>query len=100
MKKILILVTFLAGLAVLQSCSSGGGNDQSRKVIVVTLDGMRWQEVFRGADSTLLLSKEFTKDTAEQFARFWASDPATRREKIFPFLWGTVATNGQLYGNR
>ena len=100
MKKNLTALLLLIGLAILQSCSSGGGNEQGRKIIVVTLDGMRWQEVFRGADSTLLLSKEFTKDTAGQYARFWVADAAARREKIFPFLWGTVAKEGQLYGNR
>ncbi len=100
MKKNLLAILFLAGIAVLQSCSSGGDNASSRKLILVTLDGMRWQEVFRGADSTLLLSKEFTKDTAGQYAKFWSADKAVRRERIFPFLWGTIAKNGQVYGNR
>lgn len=69
-------------------------------VVIVTLDGMRWQEVFGGVDSALMNDPRFTYDTKELATTFWHNDAAVRRSKLFPFLWGTVAAGGQLHGNR
>ncbi|MEO6330662.1 MAG: alkaline phosphatase family protein [Ginsengibacter sp.] len=73
---------------------------KTENIVIVTLDGMRWQEVFGGADSALLKNKNFTKDSAETSAKFWDNDISERRKKLFPFLWNVVEQNGQLYGNR
>jgi hypothetical protein len=76
---------------------------QTRKtenLIIVTLDGMRWQEVFGGVDADLLANKKYTRDSADIIKRFWADDLHERRKKLFPFLWSVVEANGQLYGNR
>jgi hypothetical protein len=67
----------------------------TRNVILVIADGVRWQEVFTGADPTLLDAK------AEELRRkYWNDDPLVRRRLLFPFLWETVATRGQLFGNQ
>ncbi|MBE9460493.1 alkaline phosphatase family protein [Dyadobacter subterraneus] len=76
---------------------------QSRKtenLIVVVLDGMRWQEIFGGADSLIINNPLFTKDKNRIQKQFWDNDPSKRREMLFPFLWKTLGTNGQIYGNR
>ena len=73
---------------------------KTENVVIVTLDGMRWQEVFGGADSALLKNKNFTKDSAATTAKFWNDDVLVRRKNLFPFLWSTVVQSGQLYGNR
>jgi hypothetical protein len=73
---------------------------RTRNVVLVTLDGMRWQELFGGADSLLVRDRRFVRDTTALLRRFWAPDPAARRAALFPFLWGTVAAAGQLYGDR
>ncbi|MDP3071712.1 MAG: alkaline phosphatase family protein [Opitutaceae bacterium] len=74
-----------------------------KNVLLVTLDGLRWQEMFTGADE-LLLNKEHggVADGALPALRrdYWADTPAARREKLMPFLWGTIARQGQLFGNR
>ncbi len=73
---------------------------QDANVILVTLDGVRWQEVFRGVDPALINNDDAgMKDAAAVRERFSGS-PAESRRKIFPFLWGTVARDGLLYGNR
>ena len=64
---------------------------RTENVILVTLDGMRWQEIFGGADARLLAS------AAGPAARLPAE---ARRRALLPFLWSTVAGQGQLYGNR
>lgn len=69
-------------------------------VVIVTLDGMRWQEVFGGVDSALMNHPEYTYDSKELQTLFWGNNIAARRQKLFPFLWNTVASQGQLHGNR
>ncbi len=73
----------------------------TRNVFLITTDGLRWEEVFRGAEEALI-SKEFGNvgDTNALRAQFWRATPEERRRVLFPFLWGTVATQGQLFGNR
>lgn len=73
---------------------------KTQNVIVITLDGLRWQEVFTGADSSLINNKEINKALESTKKRFWASTSLERRKLLMPFLWETVAKNGQLYGNR
>src|SRR5260221_513569 len=73
---------------------------QTENVIIVTLDGMRWQEVFRGADHALLLNKKYTHDSSGTCQKFWRDDTGRRRESLFPFIWSVVAKQGQVYGNR
>lgn len=72
----------------------------TKYLIIITLDGLRWQEVFMGADSILwnqALQKTSLPIQAEDFQ---AATPEKRREQLMPFLWSQVAQNGQIYGNR
>jgi len=72
----------------------------SENLIIVTLDGMRWQEVFKGADKEILANKKFTKDSLGSFNQYWREDANTRREILFPFIWKEIAKKGQIIGNR
>jgi len=69
-------------------------------LFVVTADGLRWQEVFTGADSALLNDLDVTNDPAHFNAKYWAETPEARRKKLMPFFWSVLAENGQIYGNR
>ena len=73
---------------------------KTENIILVTLDGLRWQEVFGGADSTLLKNKNYTRDYDGTSASFWNDNLEVRRRMLFPFIWNVVAQNGQLHGNR
>ncbi|MFD2936648.1 alkaline phosphatase family protein [Spirosoma flavum] len=72
----------------------------AQNLILVTLDGVRWQEVFNGADSTLLFDPAYSRDTASARKQFWAATTTERRKRIMPFLWNMIGQQGQLYGNR
>ena len=48
-------------------------------LVVVTLDGFRWQEMFGGVDSELMNSKDFTRNVAAMKDQFWAETPEARR---------------------
>jgi hypothetical protein len=75
---------------------------QTENVVLIVSDGLRWQEIFTGADAALLNEKEGGSWLAakELRHRYWRNDPERRRELLFPFLWGTVARQGQLFGNQ
>jgi len=83
-------------------CAPAAWAGKIRNVVLVIADGVRWQEVFTGADATLLNDEaggSWTSD-AELRARYWDDDPGVRRRKLFPFLWETIATRGQIFGNQ
>ena len=70
-------------------------------VIIITTDGFRWQEVFHGMDTDIARKSAFNQhDSSGIHKKYWAPTPEERRKKLLPFLWNTVATNGQIYGNR
>ncbi len=94
MKKILLLVTYFISLSALAQ------KRKTENLVIITLDGMRWQEVFKGIDTALVNNPSFTRDSASLMNRFWSNDETERRKKLFPFLWSTLAEQGQLYGNR
>ena len=73
---------------------------KTEHVFIVTLDGMRWQEVFKGADSSIFIKKKYVKNVAEVRNKFWSPKPDSSRKLLMPFLWGIVAKQGQIYGNR
>jgi hypothetical protein len=90
----------IAALALLAAPASWA--DETRNVVLIVCDGLRWQEVFGGADPLLINEQAGGSwtPTAELRAKYWAEDPAQRRRLLFPFLWGTVAARGQLLGNQ
>ena len=73
---------------------------KTENVFLITSDGLRWQEIFNGADSALVFNKSYTPELEEIEKKFWSNTLEKRRELLFPFLWKTVFENGQLYGNR
>jgi hypothetical protein len=76
-------------------------SQHSENLIIITLDGMRWQEVFGGMDSVIANDKNFNQDDSQYiFSEYWHSDPVERRKKLMPFLWNTIAAQGQVAGNR
>ncbi|MCP9750748.1 hypothetical protein [Ferruginibacter sp. HRS2-29] len=92
-KKLLLLLFSFA--CVFPSFSQQGN------VILITMDGMRWQEIFTGADTSLLNSKKFTsQDSLTLVKKYAQPDANDRRKMLMPFLWNTIAKDGQIYGNR
>lgn len=73
--------------------------DQPR-IILITMDGFRWQELFTGADSLLVGNKEYVSDSAALVNEFWRDTPEERRKVLTPFVWSHISETGQIYGNR
>ena len=69
-------------------------------VILITLDGFRWQEMFTGADPKLIAHPDYVHDSTELKDLFWRETAEERRETLTPFFTNVIAQEGQLYGNR
>lgn len=91
---------FILSLGLLLTLSSCGQSKQTENVFLISLDGLRWQELFGGADSTLIGDKTYVDNPDELKGLFWKEDQKTRRETLMPFFWSVIAKEGQLYGNR
>jgi hypothetical protein len=103
MKLLLPLLAALFGLfpAVAQeSISKAAPRAKTRKLFIITIDGFRWQEVFTGADPLLVTNPDYVRDTALTRQLYWDSSAESRRRRLMPFFWSTIAANGRLYGNR
>jgi len=74
---------------------------KTRNVFLITTDGLRWQEVFTGAEESLLnKTNGGVEDVDALKARFWRATSEERRAALMPFFWGDIATKGQIYGNQ
>lgn len=94
MKLRLALISFI-GFGILNAQQS-----QSNRVILITLDGYRWQELFTGADPALIANAKYVHDSTALKETFWKDTPESRRKALMPFIWNEVAQMGQIYGNR
>ncbi len=72
---------------------------KTNNIIFITFDGLRWEEVFYGADSILIHSDDYTKNKKQMLKEYWHSSDQIRREQLMPFFWNTIINQGQLYGN-
>jgi membrane-anchored protein YejM (alkaline phosphatase superfamily) len=73
--------------------------EKTPKVFLITLDGVRWQDVFTGID-TVLLNSSYAEDKDFLEQNFVGKSIQENRALLMPFFWGTIAKEGQLHGNR
>ncbi len=96
------LPVLLCGVVAARCGAQGASPAPAQNVVLVMTDGLRWQELFRGADETLLVPKKYYDgrkvDALKQ--EFLAATPEERRRRLMPFVWGTLATQGMLYGDQ
>lgn len=86
---------------LLYSAGSANAQLQTENIIIITTDGFRWQEVFKGMDSAIAKNSKYNQGDSEYiFKQYWSNDQSERRKKLMPFLWSSVVTQGQIFGNR
>jgi hypothetical protein len=75
---------------------------KTENVIFMMTDGLRWQEVFTGADKSLMTKQNGVDDAAAPGVAkaFWRDASEARRELVLPFVWNVMAKQGQIFGNR
>jgi hypothetical protein len=96
------LIGLVALLASLPTMSAQAPRAQN--VVLMTLDGARWQDVFTGMDESLLKAGAPAGTdvrTLPAYKQFSGATPAERRERLMPFLWRTLlADQGFIAGDR
>lgn len=94
-RKNLLLLLFIV------SINSLCAQQQTQNIIIITTDGFRWQEVFKGMDTAIANNKEYNERDSEYiYKQYWNDDINERRKLLLPFLWTTIAEKGQVFGNR
>lgn len=92
--KFLLILIFFAHLAAAQTT-------KTKNVVLISIDGYRWQEIYKGVDAALLKNKKYRQqDSTDVYKKFWAETENERRKKLMPFFWNVISKQGQLYGNR
>lgn len=99
MRKLLLLLFLLPNFLFVQSVQHPQ-EDSDRRVVFIMLDGMRWQELFGGADSALIANTAFVRDTSELKQLFAGKTRDERRRKLMPFIWNVAEDRGFMLGNR
>ena len=96
-RRLLVAIAAVLGLACAGSAFAG----KTRNVVLLVCDGLRWEEVFNGAELELINKSDpegwYAPDALR--AKFWNPDPKKSRKLLMPFLWSTIAAQGQLFGN-
>ncbi|MFO0944627.1 MAG: alkaline phosphatase family protein [Planctomycetota bacterium] len=84
-------------------CMASTGNAaelKTKNVVLITTDGLRWQEVFTGAEKELINKKHGgVADAKALEEKYWRETPEERRAALLPFFWSKIASEGQIYGN-
>ncbi|HMR90694.1 MAG TPA: alkaline phosphatase family protein [Chitinophagaceae bacterium] len=93
-------ITSILLSACLAATALPASSQKAENLVIITLDGFRWQELFYGADSSLLSSTYYTPDTATMQLLYGDASNSERRKQLLPFFWNVIAKRGQLYGNR
>ncbi len=95
------IISFI-GMLVVEPAAAQVSQVKTRTVVLIVSDGLRWQEIFSGADPTLMDSEHggIWADPKELKEKFWRDDVSERRKALFPFLWSTIAKQGQIFGNQ
>jgi hypothetical protein len=84
---------------VSQTITGYAQEPETKNVIIITLDGLRWRELFQGADSAVLFNDQYVADHQAR-KLFWSDSRQERKKTLMPFMWNVIAGEGQLYGNR
>src|SRR5437660_12545372 len=89
--KRIVTASIIGAALLLPSSIQAAANRKTQNVILITFDGLRWQEVFTGAQEALI-SKEHggVGNTNALRKAFWRETPEARREALLPFFWNVV----------
>lgn len=78
-----------------------GQQSRTENVVLITADGLRWQEVFRGVDPMLAEAETAGMKGADAIRkRFVRGAQDESRQALMPYFWTELVPNGVVLGNR
>lgn len=95
-------LTAIAALTALLAVHAPAQADEGQRIILVTLDGVRIQELFAGMDASITAddAKSGVEDIAITRGRYWRPTAEERRIALMPWFWQTLAPAGMVLGNQ
>jgi hypothetical protein len=93
-----MLAAILSAMVLVSPAVTAAPPAAAANVVIVTIDGFRWQEVFGGADRDYF-KKTSDGKPSEAERRFWRDTAEARRATLMPFFWNTIAVNGAVFGD-
>lgn len=96
--KFLPRIAVAAAVIAASFITSVRAQPQARNVVIITIDGLRWQEFFGGAQREYF-KRDKNGSGGEPERRFWREDAVERRSLLMPFMWKTIAAQGQIFGD-
>jgi hypothetical protein len=96
---IALLLVSAGGMRAAGGQAAGAAPPRASAVLVVTLDGVRWQEFFGGADRSLFGKDAEKPEPSAAMKRFLRDSPESARAAFMPFVWEVVARQGQVFGD-
>ena len=101
---VVVLAILLASCTSMPPPSQEGAEARGHNVILVTVDGLRNEELFGGIDERVLGSVEnsgieYESESARVRAAYAGSSPDLSRSALMPFFWTELVPNGVLLGN-
>ncbi len=94
-----IIASFILSIVVCTGAAEAQTASRQNLVFVM-IDGLRWQEVFRGADTELAANAAYMASPWADEARARFVDVADRRAALMPFVTGRIGAEGALIGDR
>jgi hypothetical protein len=86
--------------AMLLASLSVAAQTKTKNIILVTADGLRWQDLFTGIDPLLMNEKAAGMEKADELRKkLWHDSPEKRRAALLPFFWSKLAPGGVVLGN-
>src|SRR5262249_62128777 len=88
LKRLVALTVVVGVFGFTQSPHAQTARDNGDRVILVTIDGARTQEIFGGLDLDVFrstLKNPTTIESSETYKKFWAASPEERRQRLMPF---------------
>ena len=95
-------MTRRALLASMSAAALKAAPRKTRNIVLVTSDGLRWQEIFGGIDSRLMNEKSAgmqQKGAAALREQLSKDTPEERRQALMPTFWKALAPRGVVLGN-
>jgi hypothetical protein len=102
MGRLIALALVLPWLSTVASHRGEQPAASDERIVLVTIDGARTEEVFGGLDVAVLQSTLRASQRVEEtsaYRRYWAPTREERRRTLMPFFWNLVTDEGSLAGD-
>jgi hypothetical protein len=92
----------LCALLCSLASQAAAADSADRNIILVTLDGVRIQELFTGMDPQIAATEADSgaEDIEVTRKRYWRETARERREALMPFFWKALVPAGMVLGNQ